>query len=247
MGSLVGKVALVTGGSKGIGSAIARRLAREGADVAITYFGSQAAAIEVVNSIEWLGRRGIPIRADSGSRADVRRAVDETMATLGQLDILVNNAAAPGPGMVHELTLEEIDRVASVNIMGVYLAIKESIQHMKRGGRIINIGSVSSDYMPYSGHSLYSMTKGAVSGLTRGLARELGARGITINNVQPGRVDTDLLRTAVGEKLDAVTQGIAVQRLGDCEEIASFVAYLAGPEAGFVTGANLKIDGGVSV
>jgi 3-oxoacyl-[acyl-carrier protein] reductase len=247
MGRLNNRVGLVTGGSRGIGAAIAKRLSKNGAAVAITYSESKAAAAALVNAIERDGGRALALRADSAVTSEVKSAVAETVTTFGSLDILVNNAAMLGPGTIFDYSLDDLDKMIAVNIKGLFVAIQEAVRHMRNGGRIINIGSVSSDYMPIMGHAVYAMTKGAVASLTRGLARDLGPRGITINNVQPGRIETDLLRVAIGPHADKIRETIALQRLGTVEEVAGLVAFLAGSEATFMTGANLKVDGGASL
>jgi 3-oxoacyl-[acyl-carrier protein] reductase len=250
MTALKDKVALVTGGSRGIGAAVAKRLAQEGAAVAITYSVSRQSAEAVVRGIEAEGGRALAIQADSADIDAVRRAVAETVKTFGRLDVLVNNAAIMRPGTIFDYSLDDLDEMITVNIKSVFVATQEAIRHMGEGGRIINIGSVSSDYMPIAGGAVYAMTKGAVASLTRGLARDLGPRGITINNVQPGRIDTDLFRDVLasvnGERANTVRSAIAVQRVGTSDEVASLVAYLASKEAGYVTGASLKIDGGTT-
>jgi len=251
MERLKDKVALVTGGSRGIGAAVARRLALEGAAVAITYAASADSADAVVAAIEADRGRALAIQADSGDVDAVKAAVATVMKRFGRLDVLVNNAAAVRFGSIADYSLEDLDRMIAVNIKGLFVATQEAVRHMGEGGRVINIGSISSEFMPIAGGSVYAMTKAAVAGLTHGLARDLGPRGITVNNVQPGRVDTEalrLLRQGRGDDLasDKVLQMIAVHRYGTCDEVAGLVAYLAGPEAAYVTGASLKIDGGTS-
>jgi 3-oxoacyl-[acyl-carrier protein] reductase len=242
-GTLTGKVALVTGGSRGIGAAIAKRLARDGASVAITYASAQQKAEEVVRAIEAAGGRSLAIRADSGDAGEVKRAVAETVRAFGRIDVLVNNAGIAVVAPLDRFSLDDFDRMVAVNVRGVFAAAQEASRHMGEGGRIITIGSVNADRMPFAGGSVYAMTKAAVAGLTRGLARDLGPRGITVNNVQPGPVDTDM-NPADGPFAEAMKGWMALARYGRGDEIAGMVAYLAGPEAAFVTGASLTIDGG---
>ena len=241
--TLTGKVALVTGGSRGIGAAIAKRLAREGAAVAITYANAQKKAEEVVRAIEAAGGRALAIRADSADAEAVKNAVVETARTLGRLDVLVNNAGIAVVMPLDQFSLDDFDRMVAVNVRGVFVAAQEASRHMGEGGRIITIGSVNADRMPFAGGGVYAMTKAAVAGLTRGLARDLGPRGITVNNVQPGPVATDM-NPADGPFAETLKGLMALPRYGQADEIAAMVAYLAGPEAGFVTGASLTIDGG---
>ena len=240
---LAGKVALITGGSRGIGAAIARRLARDGAAVAITYANAEQKADEVVRAIESAGGRAVAIRADSGDAGAVKHAVAETVRTLDRLDVLVNNAGIAVVAPLDQFSLDDFDRMVAVNVRAVFVAVQEASRHMSEGGRIITIGSVNADRIPFPGGGVYAMTKAAVAGLTRGLARDLGPRGITINNVQPGPIDTDM-NPADGPLAEAMKGWTALARYGRGEEIADMVAYLAGPEAGFVTGASLTIDGG---
>jgi 3-oxoacyl-[acyl-carrier protein] reductase len=253
MTALKDKVALVTGGSRGIGAAVAKRLAQEGAAVAITYSVSRQSAEAVVRGIEAEGGRALAIQADSADIDAVKAAVAETVKTFGRLDVLVNNAAIVRPGTIFDYSLDDLDEMIAVNIKSLFVATQEAVRHMGEGGRVINIGSVSSDHMPVAGSAVYAMTKGAVASLTRGLARDLGPRGITINNVQPGRIDTDLFRevqvsiaSVNGQRANTVRDAIAVQRVGTSDEVAGMVAYLASQEAAYVTGASLKIDGGTT-
>ncbi len=241
--SLSGKAALVTGGSRGIGAAIARRLAADGAAVAITYSSGKQKADEVVSAIEAAGGRAIAIQADSADVAAVRQAVAETVKTLGSIDILVNNAGIAKLGPLDQFTIEDFDLSVNVNVRAVFVAAQEAARHMTEGGRIITIGSVNADRMPFEGGGVYAMTKAAVAGLTRGLARDLGPRGITVNNVQPGPVATDL-NPPDGPFAETLKGFMAIKRYGEGSEIAAMVAYLAGPEAGYVTGSSLTIDGG---
>ncbi len=240
---LAGKVALITGGSRGIGAAIARRLALDSAAVAITYASAQQKADEVVRASESAGGRAVAIRADSADAVAVKSAVAETVRRLGRLDALVNNAGIAVMAPLEQFLLEDFDRMVAVNVRAVFLAAQEASRHMSEGGRIITIGSVNADRIPFPGGAVYAMTKAAVAGLTRGLARDLGPRGITVNNVQPGPIDTDM-NPADGPYSEAMKGWTALGRFGRGEEIAAMVAYLAGPEAGFVTGASLTIDGG---
>jgi 3-oxoacyl-[acyl-carrier protein] reductase len=241
--TLTGKVALVTGGSRGIGAAIARRLAADGAAVALTYGSSAPKAHEVAHAIESAGGRAVAIRPDNADVPAVKHAVAETAKTFGRLDILVNNAGIATVSPIEEFKLDDFERLLAINVKGVFVAVQEAIRHMKEGGRIINIGSINSDLVPFVGGSVYALTKSALAGFTRGLARDLGPRGITVNNVQPGPVDTDM-NPADGQFASQVKGMIAVQRYGHGDEIAALVAFLAGPEAAFITGASLRIDGG---
>jgi 3-oxoacyl-[acyl-carrier protein] reductase len=240
---LSSKVALITGGSRGIGAAIARRLAHDGAAVAITYASAEQKADEVARAIESAGGRAVAIRADSGDPGAVKNTVAETVRTLGRLDVLVNNAGIAVVAPLDQFSLDDFDRMVAVNVRAVFVAVQEASRHMSEGGRIITIGSVNADRIPFPGGGVYAMTKAAVAGLTRGLARDLGPRGITVNNVQPGPIDTDM-NPADGPLAEAMKGWTALGRYGRGEEIAAMVAYLAGPEAGFVTGASLTIDGG---
>ena len=240
---LSGKVALVQGGSRGIGAAIVKRLAEQGAAVAFTFVSSEAKARELQDSITANGGKALAIHADSADADAIRAAVDNTVKTFGRLDILVNNAGVLAIGPLEEFSLEDFDRTLSINVRSVFIATQEAARHMGDGGRIINIGSTNADRMPFAGGGVYAMSKSALVGLTKGLARDLGPRGITINNVQPGPVDTDM-NPASGDFAESLIPLMAVGRYGHVEEIASFVAYLAGPEAGYITGASLTIDGG---
>jgi 3-oxoacyl-[acyl-carrier protein] reductase len=240
---LAGKTALVTGGSRGIGAAIAKRLGADGASVAITYTSGQEKAQEVARSIESSGGQAVAIRADSGDANAVKNAIAETVRTLGRLDILVNNAGIAVIKPLEEFSLDDFDRTVAINVRAVFVASQEAARHMKDGGRIITIGSVNADRMPFPGGSVYAMSKAAVAGLTRGLARDLGPRGITVNNVQPGPVETDM-NPADGPFAETLKGFMAIKRYGKGDEIAAMVAYLASSEAAYVTGASLTIDGG---
>ncbi|WP_375512876.1 3-oxoacyl-ACP reductase family protein [uncultured Nostoc sp.] len=241
--TLAGKVALVTGGSRGLGAAIAKRLAQDGAAVALTYTSSPQKADEVVLAIEAAGGKALALAADSADVEAVKHAVAETVNTLGRLDILVNNAGVIAFGLIDQFSMDQFDRLVAVNIKGVFVATQEAIRHMGEGGRIIMIGSVSSDSTAFAGVSVYALTKGAIASFTRGLARDLAPRGITVNNIQPGPIETDM-NPAEGDFADGLKKITALGRYGQSDEVAGLVSYLASPEAAFVTGANLKIDGG---
>jgi 3-oxoacyl-[acyl-carrier protein] reductase len=238
------KRALITGGSRGIGAAIVRRLAREGADVAFTYSSSPDRANETVKAAQALGVQAIGIQADSADAGAVVAAVERTVKELGGLDILVNSAGVLALGLIDDFKLADFDRTVAVNVRAVFVATQAAVKHMKEGGRIINIGSCNAERMPFPGGAVYAMSKSALQGLVQGLARDVGARGITINNVQPGPINTEMNpdKSEFAEMLKK--QFMALPRYGTTEEVAAMVAYLAGPEAGYVTGASLTIDGG---
>jgi len=242
---LEGKIALITGGSRGIGAAIAKRLAADGANVAITYTKGADAAASVVKEIERGGRKAIAIQADATDADAVEAAVERTVATFGRLDILVNNAGTAIPKTFEETTLEELDRLIDINVRGTFVATQAALKHMKSGGRIIMIGSSVGERVVVPGLVPYSATKGAVKMFTQGLSREVGSRGITVNNIQPGPIDTDL-NPAAGEWAVPQKAATALDRYGHVEEVAALVAFVAGPEASYITGANLTVDGGTN-
>ncbi|SEL52993.1 3-oxoacyl-ACP reductase family protein [Nitrosovibrio tenuis] len=242
--TLQNKCALVTGGSRGIGAAIVKRLAREGAAVALTYVSNPGRADETVKAAQAFGVRALAIEADSADAKAVVAAVERTVGELGGIDILVNSAGIGVMGSIYSYRLEDFDHMLAVNVRAVFVATQAAVQHMKTSGRIINIGSCNADRMPFAGGAVYAMSKAALVGLVKGLARDLGPLGITINNVQPGPIDTDM-NPADSDFAEVLrTQVMALRRYGSVDEVAAMVAYLAGPEAGFVTGASLMIDGG---
>jgi 3-oxoacyl-[acyl-carrier protein] reductase len=238
-----GKVALVQGGSRGIGAAIVERLAREGAAVAFTYASSKEQAAKLVHAVEAAGGKALAIQADSADAEAVRGAVESTVKAFGRLDILVNNAGVLAVAPIDQMKLEDFDRTIAVNVRSVFVAAQAAATHMEKGGRIITIGSTNADRIPFAGGAVYAMSKAAVAGLTRGLSRDLGPRGITINNVQPGPTDTEM-NPDKGDFATLMKGFTALNRYGKADEIASFVAYLASEEAGYITGASLTIDGG---
>jgi NAD(P)-dependent dehydrogenase (short-subunit alcohol dehydrogenase family) len=240
---LAGKIALVTGGSRSIGAAIAKRLAANGAAVAITYSASPERAEAVVAEIETKGGQAIAIQADAGDPAAVRSAVDKTVKAFGGLDILVNNAGIALGGPIGEIRFDDYERMIAVNVTGAFVATQEAQKHMKEGGRIIQIGSSMVRYAAFPTASLYTLTKGAIAGFNRSLARDLGPRGITVNTVHPGPTDTDMNPDG-GPVSKIAGPGMAIGRYGKAQEIASVVAFLASPDAAFVTGADIVADGG---
>jgi len=241
--TLQGKVAIVTGGSRSIGAAIARRLAADGATVAITYHASPEKAEALVRAIEAAGGKALALQADAGNPQAVRTAVNTVAERYGKIDILVNNAGVSVLGAPAEIAFDHFERLLAVNVTGVFAATQAVLQHMGQGGRIIHIGSSMVRYSAFPTASAYTLTKGAVAGFTRGLVRDLGPKGITVNTVHPGPVDSDM-NPADGAVADIVRPGIAVGRYGTGEDIAAAVAYLASEEASFVSGAELLVDGG---
>jgi NAD(P)-dependent dehydrogenase (short-subunit alcohol dehydrogenase family) len=241
--TLTGKRALVTGASRGIGAAIAKALAAEGADVAITYEKSAESAAEVVSTIKAKGRRAVAIQADSAEAAAVQTSVDKTVAELGGLDILVNNAGILRLGELKDISFADIDALLNVNVRGPIIASKAALAHLTKGGRIITIGSYFADRVPAPVLSVYAASKSALVAFTKGLARELGPKEITVNLVQPGSIDTDM-NPANGPYAETLKQFMALGRYGAPEDIANAVAFLASAEAQYITGSTLTVDGG---
>ena len=239
------KNALVTGGSRGIGAAIAKRLGRDGANVAITYSKGADAAASVVKQIEREGGKAIAIQADAADAEAVKAAVEKTVATFGGLDILVNNAGTAIPKPFEETPLEEMDRVLNINVRGVFIATQAALKHMKSGSRVIMIGSCLGERVAFPGLAAYSATKGAVKIFTQALSREVANRNITVNNVQPGPIDTEL-NPATSDWAAPQKAATALNRFGHVDEIAAMVAFVAGPESSYITGANLTVDGGMN-
>ncbi len=245
MSQLFNKVAIVTGGSRGIGAAIAKHLAADGASIAITYTKGAEAAASVVKEIERAGTRAIAIQADAADADAVTDAVEKAVATFGRLDVLVNNAGTAIPKSFAETTLEDMDRMIDINVRGVFVATQAALKYMSDGGRIINIGSSVGERMMTPGLVAYSATKGAVKMFTQGLSREVGSRGITVNNVQPGPIDTDL-NPAAGDWAEPQLAATALKRYGHVDEVAALVSFIASPGAAYITGANLTVDGGTN-
>jgi 3-oxoacyl-[acyl-carrier protein] reductase len=245
MNRLAKKVAMVTGASRGIGAAIAKRLASEGASVAITYAKGTAAAERVVKEIESAGGKALAIQADAEDVGAVARAVEQTAAKFGGIDVLVNNAGTAIPKPFEEATAEELDRVIAINIRGTFAATQAALKHMRNGGRIIMIGSCVGERMMTPGLVAYAATKGALKMFTQGLSREVGARGITVNDIQPGPIDTDL-NPASGDWATPQTAVTALRRYGTVDEVAALVAFVAGPESSYITGTCLTVDGGTN-
>ncbi|SAL71337.1 short-chain dehydrogenase/reductase SDR [Caballeronia udeis] len=245
MSKLAQKVALVTGGSRGIGAAITKRLAADGASVAFTYSKDASAASAVVKAIELNGGKAIAIQADATDVEAVEAAIEKTFATFGRLDVLVNNAGTAIPKPFEDTTLEEMDRVIDINVRGAFAATKAALKRLSDGGRIIMIGSAVGERAIAPGLVPYAATKAAVRMFTQALSRELGGRGITVNNVQPGPIDTDL-NPASGDWAVPQKAATALGRYGRPEEIAAMVAFVASPEASYITGTNLTVDGGMN-
>jgi 3-oxoacyl-[acyl-carrier protein] reductase len=242
---LEGKIALVTGGSRGIGAAIAKRLAADGASVAITYAKGAGAAKSVVAEIERAGGKAIAIQADAADAAACKAAVEKTVSALGRLDVLVNNAGTAIPKSFEDATLEELDRVIGINVRGVFVTTQAALKHLNNGGRIIMIGSCVGERIMTPGLVPYAATKAAIKMFTQGLAREVGSRSITVNNIQPGPIDTEL-NPAASDWATPQIANTALGRYGSVDDIAAMVAFVAGPEASYITGASLTVDGGTN-
>ncbi|SEM46278.1 SDR family NAD(P)-dependent oxidoreductase [Halomonas caseinilytica] len=245
MTQLTGKVALVTGGSRGIGAAVAKRLAHDGAEVALTYAGSEDKAQAVVADIEQAGGRAMAIQADSRDDRAIEAAVERVVSSYGGLDILVNNAGVFLIGDIAELERDDLDRTLAINLRAPFVAIQVAARHMRDEGRIVSIGSNLGPRVPWPGLSLYAMSKTGLIGLTKGAARDLGARGITVNVVHPGSTDTDM-NPADGELSDLQRGAMAIPRYNEADDVANLVRWLAGPEGRSVTGAEFTIDGGAN-
>lgn len=243
--TLQGKVALVTGGSRGIGAAIAKRLAADGASVAITYAKDATSAATVVKAIEDAGGKALAIQADALDVGAVQAAVEKAVGALGKLDVLVNNAGTAIPKPFVDTTLEEIEHVINLNIRGVFVTTQAALKHMNDNGRIIMIGSCVGERNLTPGLAAYAATKGAVKMFAQSLSREVGSRGITVNNVQPGPIDTDL-NPAGGDWATPQKAVTALNRYGQVDEVAAVVAFVASRESAYVTGANLTVDGGTN-
>lgn len=242
-GKAQGKTAIVFGGSRGIGAAIAQQLAADGANVVITYVSAADKAATVLAAIEKQGVAGLAIKADSSNAVELRDAVAQAAARFGRLDIVVVNAGIYHNEDVTTFDIDALDRMLAVNVRGVFLAIQASLAHMQRGGRIITMGSIAATFTRYPGASVYSMTKAAVAVMAKGIAVDLAPRGITINNVQPGPIETDM----TAEIVDAIKDAVPLQRVGQADEIAGFVSYLASDAPSYMTGASLTVDGGMSL
>jgi 3-oxoacyl-[acyl-carrier protein] reductase len=245
MTKLKNKVALVTGASRGIGAAIAKRLAADGADVVITYAKDAKAADAVVKAIEDRGRKALAVQADAADPAAVKAAVEQAAKAFGRIDVLVNNAGTAIPKPFEETTLDDMNRVIDINVRGALVATQAVLKHMPDGGRIISIGSCVGERNMTPGLAAYSATKGAIKMFSQGLAREVGRRGITVNNVQPGPIDTDL-NPASGDWAAPQLANTALNRYGHVDEVAALVAFVAGPESAYITGASLTVDGGTN-
>ena len=246
MKNLQNKIALVTGGSRGIGAAIAKRFALDGASVAITYLSATDKAAKVVQEIQQHGGKALAIQADAADAQAIQRAVDTAATAFGGLHILVNNAGIGFYNDIATFTLQDFDRIMAINVRSIFAGSKAALQYLGKGGRIITIGSCQAERMPTPGGSLYAMSKSALIGLTKGMARDLGPKGITVNLVHPGPIDTEM-NPADGPFADYQRSLMAIPEFGTGEDIAALVAYLAGSESRYVTGAEFTIDGGTNI
>lgn len=240
---LMGKRALVTGGARGIGAAIALGLAENGANVAFTYQRAKEKAEELVKTIETLGRKAVAIQADSADPEAIARSVTEAVSQLGGIDILVNSAAIGHMGTIVDLDLDEYQTLMDVNVRAPVLFAKHVIPHLGKGGRIITIGSGLGEKVPFPGITPYAMSKAALTSFTRGLSRDLGPHGITVNLVQPGSTNTDA-NPADGAAADFQRSMTSLGRYGEPREVANAVVFLASPAASVITGAILNADAG---
>jgi 3-oxoacyl-[acyl-carrier protein] reductase len=243
MGRLAGKKALVTGASRGIGAAIAKGFAAEGADVAISYFRSRMAAEETAAAIRAFGVHGEAVQADAGDGEAVKRAVAHACDAMGGLDILVNNAGIFERRLLQDASDEEFDRVMAVNLRGAYIAIKAAVPHLPEGGRIINMSSTFGARVPATGIGLYAISKFAVAGMTRAFARDLAALGITVNAIQPGPIATDM-NPDDARHARIMTMMTALGRYGAPEDVANAAIFLASADSAYITGTILNVDGG---
>jgi len=243
---LAGKVALVTGGSRGIGASIAKELAGQGATIAITYANNKAAADEVVAEIAKLGVGAVAHKANSGSAEESQKAIDAIIKSLGKIDILVNNAGVFDPGHIEQIDIKHYDKIFDTNVKGVVATTIAAIPHIAEGGRIINVSSVAAD-VGLAGFSVYSASKAALNALTRVWAQDLGARKITVNGVAPGPVETDMFKQVADEAREGMVAKTALSRVGQPKDIASVVAFLASEDGGWITGQTIRTDGGINI
>jgi 3-oxoacyl-[acyl-carrier protein] reductase len=241
--ALEGKAALVTGGSRGIGAAVVRRLAEDGADVAFTFHSNEERAAEVAEHVKAVGRRAVAMRVDSADPAAVTAAVERVAGELGRLDILVNNAGVGVLAPLTELTTAQFDHTIAVNVRAPFVAAQVAVRYLAAGGRIITIGSNVAERVVFPGFGLYATSKAALTGLTKAFARELGGRDITVNLVNPGATDTDM-NPADGPAAEPQKAHTALGHYADPADVAAAVAFLAGPDARYVTGTSLTVDGG---
>jgi 3-oxoacyl-[acyl-carrier protein] reductase len=245
-GKLQGKVAIVTGSSRGIGSAIAQRLSDDGATIVVNYAGRSDKAAEVVAQIEAKGGSAIALQADVSKTADIQRLFDPTIDKFGKVDILVNNAGINFYKLITDVTEEDFDKIFAINVKGTYFACQQAAKRMADGGRIINLSSSTTNLMLPT-YSAYVATKGAVEQITRVLAKELGGHGITVNVVSPGATNTELFMTGkTEEQINRFSQMAALGRLGEVQDIADVIAFLVSDDARWITGQNIRVNGGIA-